>query len=241
VLKVVHVIWMLVKYFFAVLSTLLASVFALMAIPIDKTGNLFRLSPWFWSRSLLWIFGIKVQVQGYEQLDSSKSYIFVSNHASMCDIPAVIVALQGKVNIIFKKELTRVPIWGWALRYGHFIMIDRSNPREAMASIERAAASIRQGSSVILFAEGTRTSDGQLQPFKRGAFSLALKAMVPVVPVTLNGTFNVMPKGSFMVRSSHVSVFIDAPIETTSLNGKSGEVELMEKVHNSIEKHYIKQ
>ncbi len=112
------------------------------------------------------------------------------------------MALKGNVNIVFKKELTRVPIWGWALRYGHFIMIDRSNPRDAMASIERAVQSIRSGHSVILFPEGTRTRDGKLQPFKRGAFSLAVKAGVPVVPVTINNTFGIMPKGSLKDQTS---------------------------------------
>jgi 1-acyl-sn-glycerol-3-phosphate acyltransferase len=232
---------MLLKYAVAVLSTLFASLFALAVIPFDKKGNAFRLSPWFWGRSLLWIFGIKIKVQGYEHLDRNQHYIFVSNHASMFDIPSVIVALQGNVNIIFKKELTRVPIWGWALKYGHFIMIDRSNPRDAMASIERAAESIRQGSSVILFAEGTRTSDGKLQPFKRGAFSLAMKALVPVVPITLNGTFKIMPKGAFIIRPAEISVIIDAPIDTAAMIGKSGEMELMEKVHQSIENNYVEQ
>ena len=221
--------------------TLVFSVWALLTIPFDRSGRYYRMTPWWWSRFILWFFGMKVTVLGYENIDPLKPYIFVSNHASMFDIPTVFMALQGNVNIVFKKELTYVPVWGWALRYGHFIMIDRSNPREAMASIERAAQSIRNGSSVILFPEGTRTPDGKLQPFKRGAFSLAAKAGVPVVPLTINGTFAIMPKGSFYIKPANISVILGNPISTLELNGKDGELELMEHVHQVIEKNYINQ
>jgi 1-acyl-sn-glycerol-3-phosphate acyltransferase len=231
----------LVKLILLYPITLVFSVWALMTIPFDRTGRYFRMSPWWWSRFTFWFFGMKVSVIGYENLDPIKPYIFVSNHASMFDIPTVFVALKGNVNIVFKKELTYVPIWGWALRYGHFIMIDRSNPRKAMASIERAAESVRKGSSVVLFPEGTRTPDGKLQPFKRGAFSLAAKAGVPVVPLTINGTFAIMPKGSLNIKPANISVVLGKPISTVRLHGKEGELKLMKHVHRVIEKNYINQ
>lgn len=211
---------------------------ALFSIPFDRTGKFFRWCPWMWSKCILWMFGIRLHVQGFDSLDSTRPYVFVSNHASMFDIPTVVVALRGNVNIVFKKELTRVPIWGWALRYGHFIMIDRSNVRDALQSIERAAQSIRNGNSVILFPEGTRTRDGKLQPFKRGAFSLAAKARVPLVPLTINGTFNIMPKGSLNIKPADISVVIENPISTDKLEGKEGELKLMERTHQVIEKNY---
>jgi 1-acyl-sn-glycerol-3-phosphate acyltransferase len=212
-----------------------------MTVPFDRSGKYFRFSPWFWSKCIFWIFGMKVTVKGYENIDAKKPYVFVSNHASMFDIPTVVVALRGNVNIVFKKELTRIPIWGWALKYGHFIMIDRSNARDAIESIERAAQSIRNGSSVILFPEGTRTTDGKLQTFKRGAFSLAVKAGVPVVPIIVNGTFKILPKGSLNVRPANISVVLEKPISTEGLDGKSSELKLMEQVHKAIEKNYINQ
>jgi 1-acyl-sn-glycerol-3-phosphate acyltransferase len=221
--------------------TLLLSLWALFTVPFDRTGKYFRFSPWFWSKCIFWVFGMKVSVKGKENIERGKPYVFVSNHASMFDIPTVVIALDGNVNIVFKKELTRVPVWGWALRYGHFIMIDRSNPREAMESIERAAKSIHNGSSVILFPEGTRTTDGKLQAFKRGAFSLAVKAEVPVVPVTINGTFNILPKGSFNVRPADISVIISEPVTTAGTDSKTGELKLMDEVHKAIEKKYIEQ
>jgi 1-acyl-sn-glycerol-3-phosphate acyltransferase len=229
------------KLIFLFPVSLVFSLLALVSIPFDRKGDFFRWCPWMWSKCILWTFGIKVNVKGLENIDSNRPYIFVSNHASMADIPTVIVALNGKVNIVFKKELTWVPIWGWALRYGHFIMIDRSNPRDALASIERAVQTIRSGQSVVLFPEGTRTSDGKLQPFKRGAFTLAAKSGVPVVPMIINNTFGIMPKGSFIVKRADISVVLEKPINTDELESKSDELELMDQVHKAIEKHYINQ
>jgi len=235
------VLLFIAKLIFLIPVTLFFSVWALITIPFDSSGEYFRMSPWLWSKIIFWAFRMKVTVAGYKNLDPKKSYVFVSNHASMFDIPTVIIALKGNVNIVFKEELTYVPIWGWALRFGHFIMIDRSNPRKALASIERAAESIRSGSSVILFPEGTRTLDGKLQPFKRGAFSLASKAEVPVVPLTINGTFTIMPKGSFSVVPANISVVIGKPIYILKINGKDDELKLMEQAHQEIEKYYINQ
>jgi 1-acyl-sn-glycerol-3-phosphate acyltransferase len=231
----------LAKLIFLFPVSLVLSLLAFCSIPFDKRGDFFRWCPWTWSKCLLWTFGIKVNVKGLENIDLNKPYIFVSNHASMADIPTVMLVLNGKVNIVFNKELTWVPIWGWALRYGPVIMIDRSNPRDAMASIERAGKTIRNGQSVILFPEGTRTSDGKLQPFKRGAFTLAAKSGVPVVPMTINNTFGIMPKGSFIVRQADISVVLEKPISTDGLKSKIDELELMDQVHKAIEKHYIDQ
>lgn len=229
------------KLIFLFPVSLVLSLLAFGSIPFDRNGDFFRWCPWTWSKCILWTFGIKVTVKGYENIDFTKPYIYVSNHASMADIPTVLVALNGKVNFVFKKELTWVPIWGWALRYGPFIMIDRSNPRDAMASIERAVNTIRHGQSVILFPEGTRTSDGKLRPFKRGAFTLAAKSGVPVVPMTINHTFGIMPKGSLIVKQADISVVLGKPILIDELENKTDELVLMNQVHRAIEKHYIDQ
>jgi 1-acyl-sn-glycerol-3-phosphate acyltransferase len=231
----------LMKLIFLFPVTFVLSVWALLTIPFDKSGKYFRLSPWLWSKCIFWVFRIKLSIKGYENIDPRQPYVFVSNHASMFDIPAVIAALNGNVNIVFKKELTLVPVWGWALRYGHFIMIDRTSPRDAIESIERAAQSVRRGHSVILFPEGTRTADGKLQPFKRGAFSLAAKAGVPIVPMTINNTFGIMPKGSLNIKPTDISVVFEKPIVPGGLEGKAGELELMDQVHQAIENNYIDQ
>ena len=231
----------IVKLIFLFPISFVLSILAFGSIPFDRKGDFFRWCPWLWSKCILWTFGIKINVKGLENIDFTKPYIFVSNHASMADIPTVMVALKGKVNIVFKKELTWVPIWGWALRFGPFIMIDRSNPRDAMASIERAVQTIRSGQSVILFPEGTRTNNGKLQPFKRGAFTLAAKSGVPVVPMTINNTYGIMPKGTFSVKKADISVILEKPILTVGLESKTDELELIDQVHKAIEKHYIDQ
>ena len=230
-----------VKLVFLFPISFVLSILAFGSIPFDRKGDFFRWCPWLWSKCILWTFGIKIHVKGLENIDPTQPYIFVSNHASMADIPTVMVALNGKVNIVFKKELTWVPIWGWALRYGPFIMIDRSNPRRAMESIERAVQTIRSGQSVILFPEGTRTNNGKLQPFKRGAFALAAKSGVPVVPMTINNTYGIMPKGTFNVKKADITVVLEKPIPTVGLESKTDELELIDQVHRAIEKHYIDQ
>ncbi len=217
--------------------TIMLSTIALLSIP-QASGDAFRWTARTWSRSILSMFRIRVHVAGAEHLRPEEHYVFVSNHASMFDIPACLSALPPDVNIVFKKELTRVPVWGWALRYGHFIMIDRSNARDAMQSLERAAATIRAGTSVLLFAEGTRTLDGRLQPFKRGAFSLAVKSGRPVVPVTINHTYRILPKGSINVRATDIELVIGEPIPTAGLDGKAGEQLLMERVQAAIAARY---
>ena len=231
----------MIKAFFLFPISFVLSVLAFVCIPFDKKGDFFRWCPWTWSKCILWTYGINVIVQGLENIDRRQPYVFVSNHASMFDIPTVLVALNGNVNMVFKKELTRIPVWGWALRFGPFIMIDRSNPRDALASIERAAQTIRSGQSVILFPEGTRTYDGSLQPFKRGAFTLAAKSRVPVVPMTINYTYGIMPKGSFHVKKADISVVLEKPIPTIGLETKTDEMELSEQVRKAIEKHYVNQ
>lgn len=231
----------LLKIVFLFFVTFILSCIALISIPLDKSGRVFRWCAVVWSKIILKTFGIRLHIKGLENIDRTKHYVFVSNHASMFDIPAVLAGIPNEVNLVFKKELSRVPIWGWALRYGHFIMIDRSNPRDAIESLDRAAQSIRNGKSVLLFAEGTRTRDGKLQPFKRGAFTLAVKSKVPVVPVTINNTFSILPKGSLNIRPRDIEVILEHPIPTDELNGKEGEQVLMEHVHRAIEQHYIPQ
>ncbi len=218
--------------------TAVCSLSAIVAAFIDRSGGWFHAIGRFWSRVLLRLFGITVAAYGYEKLDHGKRYIYVSNHASMFDIPAVMVGIPDQFRIVLKKELTRIPLFGWAMSLGPYIVIDRFHAKDAIKSLDEAAERIRNGASVLLFAEGTRTTDGKLQPFKRGAFTLAVKSGVPVVPVTINNTFRILPKGSKRVRPTHIEVILDEPIETKSLEGREGEKQLMDLVHRAIAKNY---
>jgi 1-acyl-sn-glycerol-3-phosphate acyltransferase len=217
------------------------SIIALISTPVDRSGWTFHAMSRLWSGFILWIFGISVTVKGEENLEPGTHYIYISNHASAFDIPAVVKGIPDDIRFVLKKELTRIPIWGWALKYGHYITIDRSNAREAVKSLDEAAVRIRNGASVILFAEGTRTRDGRMQPFKRGAFTLAVKAGVPIVPVTINNTFRILPKGKKVVRPSDIGLVIGKPFRTDTVTGREEEERLMENVREAVARHYVDQ
>jgi 1-acyl-sn-glycerol-3-phosphate acyltransferase len=224
----------------AIVSLSFASII-LLSLLFSRSGRLFH---WFcrnWAKVVGWICGTTVSVHGEENLVHGQSFVYVSNHASMFDIPAVIAGIPDEIRIVYKKELERIPIFGWGLKYGSYIGIDRGRSAEAQKSLEEATGRIRNGESVLLFAEGTRTLDGKLQPFKRGAFHIAVRAGVPVVPLTINGSFRILPKRSIAVRPGAVELILEQPIYLRGKNGKEAELELMEKVHTAIERHYVNQ
>jgi 1-acyl-sn-glycerol-3-phosphate acyltransferase len=187
---------------------------------------------------VLWICGLPLTIRGAEQLERGRTYVFVTNHASLFDIPSVIAGAPGNVRIVYKKELERIPIFGWCLKWGAYIAIDRGNRVDAMRSVEEAARKIREGDSVLLFAEGTRTLDGKLQSFKRGAFNLAVRSGVPVVPLTINGTFTILRKGSIAINSGPVEIILGAPIVVDPNGDKEEELRVMEAVHTAIAAQY---
>ncbi|HTR82179.1 MAG TPA: lysophospholipid acyltransferase family protein [Bacteroidota bacterium] len=216
----------------AILSTV-----ALLGILVEKDGRIYFWSGSIWSKFALKVCGVNVRVRGLELIEPHVAYIYVTNHASMFDIPAM-MSVFPRARIMFKKELSYVPLWGWALRWGHHIMVDRSKGGEAMKSIDRAVEAARAGGSIILFAEGTRTRDGKLLPFKRGAFSLAAKSGVPVVPIAINGSFKILPKSSLDIRPSPIEIVIEKPIETSHTHSREQEVDLMNRVREIIERNY---
>lgn len=231
----------LIKAFLIVLAAIPLSIIALISAPIDKSGRTFHWTGRVWSKFILWLFGIKVRVKGTEHIEPGKHYIYVSNHASAFDIPTVIVGIPDDIRFVLKKELTKVPIWGWALKYGHYITIDRGKARDAMKSLDEAVERMRHGASVILFGEGTRTRDGRLQPFKRGAFTLAVRAGKPIIPVTINNTFRILPKGSLRVNPKDIELVLDKPIPTANIVGREGEQQLMDDVRKAISRNYVEQ
>ncbi|MEP0822526.1 MAG: 1-acyl-sn-glycerol-3-phosphate acyltransferase [Ignavibacterium sp.] len=227
----------LLKGFLVLLVAIPYSVLALASIPIDRSGKTYHMCARHWSKFILWIFGIRVKVRGKEHVGRGR-VIYASNHASWFDIPAAIAGIPDDIRIMLKRELTYVPIWGWALKYGPYIAVDRTNPKDALRSLDKAADQIRSGASVLLFVEGTRTKDGRLQPFKRGAFVLAMKSGVPIVPVTINHSFSILPKGSLKVRPTDIEIVIEPPIETSGFEGKDGEIALMKQVRAVIERNF---
>jgi 1-acyl-sn-glycerol-3-phosphate acyltransferase len=149
------------------------------------------------------------------------------------DIPALMLAMRTDFRIVTKRELLAVPIFGWALWLGGFPFIDRSDRSRAIRSLDRASALFRRGISVLVFAEGTRSQDGQLLPFKKGGFVLALQAGVPIVPVAVRGGLSVLPKGSLCVRRGCIEVMFEAPVEIRDYSLENKHL-LIDEVRNRI-------
>ena len=196
-----------------VLVTIVLSILSIPAALLDRSGRSYLWLARTWSKCFLWLYGIHVRVEGLEKIDPNDHYVFVSNHASYTDIPVVLASIPAQIRIILRHELTRVPIWGWALLTSPFLIVDRSNATKARETLTRAAETIKAGASVLLFPEGTRTHDGNLQEFKRGAFKLAFDSQTTILPIALDGTFEALPRTEKLPRSGlNVVVRVGEPI-----------------------------
>src|SRR5688572_4322896 len=160
--------------------------------------------------------GIRYRVSGREHLPGT-AVVFCSNHESNVDPPVLFEALHRQLHILYKAELRRIPIMGMVFDVGGFVAVDRADREKSVASIARGAASLRGGSSFLIFPEGTRSRHGELLPFKKGGFIMAIEAQVPVVPVAVRGGRDAMRKGSALVRPVHVSVRIGRPVPTAGM------------------------
>lgn len=199
---------------FIALSSLLGSFYAFALRALDPTGDKVVVLARSWSRAVLGVAGVKLDVTWKAPLDPNQPYVFMANHLSTVDIWALFVALPFKLRMIAKKQLGWIPLFGWAMRAGRFIFIDRANAVAARRSIDEAKNRIRGGQSVLLFPEGTRSRDGRLGPFKKGGVHLAIDAGVPIVPIALAGTRETMPRGSLLLRAGRVIVTVGEPIPT---------------------------
>jgi 1-acyl-sn-glycerol-3-phosphate acyltransferase len=167
-----------------------------------------------WSRIILGVCRVRWRVCLEGRDPPSPPAVYVANHQSLLDIPALVLAMPVDFRIVAKRSLLYVPVFGWALWLAGFIFIERHDRERAIRSLDRAANTIRDGTSIVVFAEGTRSRDGNLLPFKKGGFVLALQAGVPVIPVSLAGGHAVLAKGSLRVRPGEITVRFGAPIET---------------------------
>jgi 1-acyl-sn-glycerol-3-phosphate acyltransferase len=214
-------------------ATIVGAIAALISRLFDHSGDTVILLARWWSRLICWLSGVKIDVQGHTQLERGRPYVFMANHLSTVDIWALFVALPVPVRMIAKKQLAAIPLFGWGMWAGRFIFIDRHNAAAARRTIDHAAQRIREGTSVLLFPEGTRSRDGQLQPFKKGGFHLAMDAGAPIVPVALRGTRELMPRGSLRLKPGRVSVIIGEPISTEGLDSDDRNA-LLERVRDQI-------
>ena len=220
--------------FFGIVNTLFWILFGILLtlfLASSRTIHFCCAVPW--ARTILWGTGVKVQIQGLSDIDKQKTYIFIPNHLSFFDIFSLLAYLPVDFKFVLKEELIRIPILGWSMKRAGYISIDRSSPAKARRTLEQAVDRIKRGTSLVMFAEGTRGYDGRLQPLKRGAFQLAMASGVPVVPVAIKGTREIMPKGSFALRKGSIVIQLEDPIETTTYT-KQTMPELIERVSGSI-------
>ncbi len=168
-----------------------------------------------WARVGLSLAGVRLVVAGQEHIPRNQPVIFMPNHQSNFDILALFAGLPGQFRWLAKKELFKIPLFGYAMHRSGYIAVDRSDRRKALASMAEAARRIAAGASVVIFPEGTRSPDGNLLPYKKGGFLLALKAGASIVPIAITGSRDIMPKHSRWIRGGTIRVHIFAPVATS--------------------------
>ncbi len=186
-----------------------------------------------WAKMLLYLASTRVEIIGAENILPDKPQIFMANHQSDFDILIILSHLPGQFRWIVKKELFNVPLFGKAMNNAGYIEIDRQSHERAMLSLEDAARKIRDGKSVMSFPEGTRSKDGKIMPFKQGMFYLAIKSGVPVVPISIVGAGEIMPKRSLRIKPGKITMVIDKPIDVSGYSVETRQ-ELIDTVRNAI-------
>ena len=165
------------------------------------------------AKMAVWLAGVRLEVQGREKIPTGRAVVFMPNHQSNCDPPAVISILPP-VLVLGKKEFFRVPILGRAMLLRGFISVDRKNRERAIEAVEKAVTALKAGYPFLAYPEGTRSPDGRLQAFKKGVFVMAIKAGVPIVPISVSGSNKIMPKGDLRIRPGTVRITVHDPVPT---------------------------
>jgi len=228
------------KVLFVAVYLISCSLVALIFAYIDRSFTLFLKLNKILSTGVLKITGVNLQITGLENIDKNTTYVYVSNHSSQFDIAALQYSIPQKFSMFYKKELSNIPIFGWALWAGPYISIDRKSAEKARRSLEYAKLLMdKKHISVLLFVEGTRSKTGEIQPFKRGAFHLAATSGHPIIPVTISGSEKIMSKGKFKIKGGTIKIHFDKPVNTENVKTRSEQIELMENVRNIIIKNHI--
>jgi 1-acyl-sn-glycerol-3-phosphate acyltransferase len=207
---------------------------AIIASLIKDSGNRVHRVGGLWARTIIRASGIKIDVEGRDNIPMGKPVVFACNHASQFDILIMYEALPVQFRFVVKKELFKIPFLGLVMRLAGYIPIDRSGGKAALRSLHEAAERVKNGASIIIFPEGTRSPDGRLRPFKMGGILIAIKAGCPIVPIAISGSHNVLPKGSLRVRSGRIKVTIGLPVQTVGPDGPLTKNSITKEVWGSI-------
>jgi len=228
-----HILYTAFVLVYVVLVTIVMATVVIIVALFSRDGNSPHLVARAWAKSILFVSGIHVHINGLENLNVGGSCILMPNHQSNFDIPVLLGCLPVQFRWLAKAELFKIPIFGRGMRGCGYISIDRSNRKSAFKSLTEAATKIRNGVSVLIFPEGTRSWDGKILPFKKGGFVLSVDAGVPIVPIVIFNTWSIMHKGTLLVRRRSVRMDILAPIPTSGYTRKTKD-DLMDTVRNTI-------
>jgi 1-acyl-sn-glycerol-3-phosphate acyltransferase len=217
----------------AAIATIILGIPVMLAGLLSRTGNLaFSISK-LWAYTMLAVSFVHTEIKNKEKIQPRTSYIIISNHQSLYDIIALVTTLGIQYRWFIKKEVLKIPIFGYALYASRNIFIDRSNTASAIESINKGIDRLPKGVSVMVFAEGSRSPDGQIHEFKKGGFVTAVRRKILVLPVTVNGSRRVLPKGSLVFKPGKIQVVIGDPIDTSGYTTNTVQ-ELIDKTRQAV-------
>lgn len=223
IIKFVHTI---LFYLLAALSFGVGIIITLLFAPFSKSKiKTFQVAAHRWSRFLMFFSGVRITLSGIENVPKDKPAVIAVNHQAAADILLVLAYLPTTFRFAIKKELFKIPVFGWYLRKAGYISIDRKSTLSAYRTVEMIIEVIKAGESVLIFPEGTRTRTGELGKFKRGSLFAALKSGAPIVPVAISGSFHIMPSGTWLLNPCPVKFSIAPPIEIKSEADYNNKVE----------------
>ena len=215
------------------IATITLGIPVMVAGLLSRTGNLaFSISK-LWAYTMLAVSFVRTEIKNKEKIKQGTSYIIISNHQSLYDIIALVTTLGIQYRWFIKKEVLKIPIFGYALYASRNIFIDRSNTACAIESINKGIDRLPRGVSVMVFAEGTRSRDGRIHEFKKGGFVTAVRRKIPILPVTVNGSRRVLPKGSLAMKPGKIQIIIGDPIDTSGYTTDTAQ-ELIDKTRQVV-------
>jgi 1-acyl-sn-glycerol-3-phosphate acyltransferase len=230
IFNTIRVAWL---FMWACIATMILAIPVIAAGLLSRTGNLAFSLTKIWAYTMLAVSLVRTEIKNKARIIKGQSYVIISNHQSLYDILALVTTLGIQFRWFIKKEILKVPIFGYGLYAARNIYLDRTDTARAIESINKGMDRLPRGAGVMVFAEGTRSADGRIQEFKKGGFMAAIVRQLPILPVTINGSRRVLPKGSLVVKPGKIQVVVADPIETTGYTADTVQ-ELMDKTRKVI-------
>lgn len=212
-MRIIYLIWLCIAAPILLTITAITAVIVIIGCALGAGNSVGYYLPKWWARIMCALTLVRVKVEGRENIDKHTSYMFVANHQGAYDIFAVYGWLGHNFKWMMKKSLSKIPLVGFACEKTGHIMVDKSSPSAIRRTVEAAEATLRGGMSIVVFPEGARTYTGKVGPFKKGAYQLALEFNLPMVPITIDGAFYVMPRTSKLPRPGVIRLVIHRPVD----------------------------